>query len=110
MACMSQLAPEQTLVQRMAETEKSLKRLEASLTSGRVRIAIGPTGAIAFQGWTDNDRIGDTCATRSLMATNSWAFRQALMKAEGASGRKMNQKAILAGVHSHDGGKTWSSH
>lgn len=100
----------QTLAQRMAETEKALKRLEQSIQAGKVKIGISQNGAITFQGWQDRDGISDVCAFRSMTATNSWVLRQAVLKAEGMSGRKVNPKAIAAGVHSHDGGKTWGQH
>ena len=110
MACMSILAEGQSLASRIAETEKSLKRLETYLQTGTVRISISPQGAISFQGWRDSDRISDTCAFRSLSATNSWALRQAVMKAEAMSGRRVNLKAVAAGIHTHDSGRTWEKH
>jgi hypothetical protein len=107
---MSALEPNQTLASRISQVDAAIKRLEQYLATGTVRIGISPQGAITFQGWKDNDRISDTCAFRSMTATNSWALRQAVMKAESMSGRKVNMKAIAAGMHSHDNGKTWGSH
>ena len=110
MACMSALQPNQTLVQRIDQVDKALKRLEQYLTTGTVRIGISPQGAVQFIGWNDRDGLGDVCSFRSLSATNSWALRSAVLKAEGMSGRKVNMKAITAGLHSHDGGGTWEKH
>ena len=109
MACMSTLSEGQTLVSRMAQVEKAISRLEQYLTQGRVKLVIGPQGSIIFQGWQDRDGISDTCAFRSMSATNSHALRTAVLRAEGMSGRKVNLKAVAAGVHSHDG-RTWEKH
>jgi hypothetical protein len=106
MACTSQLSPAQTLAQRMAEVDRALKRLAQQIASGKVQLKIGPTGSIAFQGWADNDRISDTCAYRALLVSGSWELKQAVMKAEAVSGRKVNPQAVAAGHHSHDG-HTW---
>jgi hypothetical protein len=107
MACMGTLAPNQTLVQRMSQVDRALKRLEAALTGGQVKVTIGTSGAVAFSGWSDRDGISDVCAYRSLAVSSSWALRQAVARAEAVSGRKVNAQAIAAGVHSHDSGRTW---
>jgi hypothetical protein len=106
MPCDSSLAEGQTLVQRMSEVERALKRLEGYLSTGKVTVKIGPTGSIAFAGWADRDRLSDTCAYRALSLQSSWALRQQVARAEAMSGRKVNAQAVAAGVHSHDG-KTW---
>ncbi len=110
MACLGALQPNQTLVQRNAQVSAALNRLEQYIQAGTVRIGISPKGAIVFQGWNDRDGITDVCAFRSLTATNSWVMRQAVLRAEGMSGRKINPQAIAEGQHSHDGGKTWGKH
>jgi len=110
MACLSALQPNQTLVQRIAQVDAALKRLEQYIQTGTVRIGISRQGAIVFQGWNDRDSITDVCAFRSLQATNSWVLRQAILKAEGMSGNKVNPKMVENGTHSHDGGKTWGKH
>jgi hypothetical protein len=107
MACMNMLAPGQTLIERMAQVEEALARLRASLTSGRVRVAIGPRGEVSFSGWEDRDGVNDACAYRALAVANSWELRQAVARAEAQSGRKVNAHAVASGAHSHDGGKTW---
>jgi len=107
MPCNTRLAAGQTLQQRMSQIDAALKRLEQSLQTGSMRIQIAPNGAVAFVGWKDRDDVTDVCAVRSLLASNSWALRQAIARAEAMQGRKVNPQAIAAGVHSHDGGITW---
>jgi len=106
------LTPEQTLQQRMEQVRRALKQLEQKLLGSTARVVIGANGAITFAGWTPQERSGitDVCAYRTLASENSWALRQAIARAEMQSGRKVNPQAIAAGHHSHDGGRTWSTH
>jgi hypothetical protein len=110
MPCDSRLRKGQSLQDRIAEVQRSLKRLETSLKMGQVKVAIGPNGAIVFLGWKDRDDLSDVCAYRTLAASNSWELRQAVARAEVTSGRKVNPLAVAAGVHSHDGGASWAKH
>jgi DNA-binding protein YbaB len=107
MPCDSTLKENQTLKERMTEVQKALARLESYLTSGSVKVTIGANGAVAFTGWKDRDNVTDVCGYRTLSASNSWALRQAVARAEAMSGRKVNASAVAVGTHSHDGGKTW---
>jgi hypothetical protein len=107
MPCDTKLAENQTLAERTSQIEQALKRLEGYLQTGRVQMGIAPNGAIVFKGWNDRDGISDVCAYRTLAAGNSWALRQAVARAEAQHGRKVNPHAVVAGHHSHDGGKTW---
>jgi hypothetical protein len=107
MPCDTKLAAGQTLAARISQVDAALKRLERYLATGTVRIGIGANGAVAFQGWADRDNVSDVCAMRTLTAQSSWALRQAVARAEATSGRKVNARAVAAGVHSHDGGSTW---
>jgi hypothetical protein len=88
------------------------RRLEAALAAGTVQAVIGAQGGIAFRGWREGERGGltDLCAYRRLRAANSPELRRALARAEVLAGRTVNEQAINAGVHSHDGGHTWGSH
>ena len=97
------------MASRNEEIKRALAKLEAELNLGRVGVKIAPNGAVAFTGWKPDDRgdVSDVCAVRTLTAEGSWAFRQALAKAEMQQGRKMNPHVVASGVHSHDGGKTW---
>jgi hypothetical protein len=107
MPCDTRLRENQTLVERVKEIDVALKRLETSLTSGRVAVGIAPNGAVVFRNWTERNDITDVCAYRTLASQNSWALRQAVAKAEALAGRKVNAHAVTAGHHSHDDGKTW---
>jgi hypothetical protein len=109
MPCYTRVRKGVTAEQRKQQVKDALKKLEASLLSKRAKLVVGSNGAVAITGWEKNERddVTDVCAVRTLMAQNSWAFRQALASAEALAGRKMNQQAVTAGVHSHDSGKTW---
>lgn len=85
----------------------ALNRLETGLALGSVQVIIGATGSIAFKGWNDREDLADLCAYRRLSAANSPALRKALARAEAMAGRKVDQRQVAAGVHSHDGGRTF---
>lgn len=105
------LTKEQTLEQRNAQIKKALAELEKKLLASQVKVVISQQGAVAFADWSKADRAGitDVCAYRVLSVQGSWALRQAVAKAEMLAGRKVSTQAVAAGVHSHDGGKTWGS-
>lgn len=107
MPCDTQLRSGQTLEGRNNQIKAALERLKRALQSGAVKVNIGPNGAVAFQGWKDRDDVSDVCAFRTLTAEGSWELRQAVVKAEAMTGRKVNPNAVGSGTHSHDGGKTW---
>jgi hypothetical protein len=109
MPCDTRRLPNQTLTERKAEVKTAIERLIAKLTSGTVRPVVGLTGAIAFQGWGDNERsrVTDACAYRTIMATGSASAKAAIARAEMLSGRTVNRASVAAGHHSHDGGVTW---
>lgn len=106
MPCMNR--PNATPVQQKKMTD-AVKRLEALLGAG-VTVVIGATGGIAFKGWTDREGVSDLCAYRKLMSENSPALRKAVARAEVMAGRGVDQQALAAGLHSHDGGRTWGKH
>lgn len=109
MPCDTNLKQGETLVDRQRTVKESLDRLRRELASGRVRVRIAPSGAVAFDGWKPDDRSGvtDVCAYRTLAAQNSPELRQAVARAEYQQGRKVDERAVAAGTHSHDGGVTW---
>ncbi len=110
MPCDTRRKRNQTIQQRAEEVRRAVKGLDQALTMGAVKAVIGPQGAIAFQGWTNGrDDVTDVCAYRRIMATGSSLAKAAIAKAEMLSGRKVNMAAVGAGVHSHDGGRTWHS-
>lgn len=100
--------PTLTELQRQAQAE-ALRRLQAALGAGSVRVTLSRDGAAAFQGWADQDRGGlsDVCAFRKLSASNAPELRRAIAAAEARQGIKLDRRLVAAGVHSHDGGNTW---
>jgi hypothetical protein len=110
MACDTMRKPNQTIAQRATEVEKALRKLKADLLSGRVQVKIAPNGAITFANWGEREGLTDACAYRVLTFQNSGELRSAIARAEAMSGRKVNPRAIAAGHHSHDGGRTWDKH
>lgn len=93
--------------QRMTD---AVERLNKALGNNEVTLVIGAAGSIAFKGWNEREGVADLCAFRRLAASNSANLRRAIMRAEAVSGKTINQRAIINGVHSHDGGKTWGTH
>lgn len=112
MACETRLRDGQTLAARFEETRKAIAKLEQALKEGKVKVGIGPNGAVLFAQWGKADRsdVSDVCAYRTLTAASSWALKQAVAKAEQMTGRKVNPLAVAQGCHSHDNGKTWEKH
>jgi len=106
MACDTILKPKQTRQQRAEEIRRAVAALVNGLVTNRIKVKIGPQGAIAFDGWQEGARDGvtDACAYRYVMATGSALAKQAIMKAEQLAGRNVNNRAA---VHSHDGGASW---
>jgi len=99
-----------TTPQARARQQTAIKRLAAALGNNEAQLVIGAAGSIAFKGWTEREGVSDLCAYRRLAAANSPTLRRAIMRAEAISGRKIDQRSIAAGMHSHDGGQTWGDH
>jgi hypothetical protein len=110
MPCDSRLSEGQTLVQRQREIDVALRRLETALQAGAVKVVVAPNGAVTFAGWSQRSGVNDACAYRALAASGSWALRRAVAAAEATGGRKINERAVASGWHSHDGGGTWGRH
>ena len=112
MPCDTRLKPKQTISERAKEVREATERLASALAAGRVKVTVGPQGAIAFQGWeeTSRDGITDACAYRRIMAPGNAMARLAIAKAEQMAGRTVDRQAVGQGAHSHDGGQTWHSH
>lgn len=101
--------PRQTAADRKREVERTLKELERKLRERAVNIEIGRQGAVAFKGWKrDRNDVTDVCAFRRLSQAGSWELRQSIKRAEAQSGKRVNPQAVASGLHSHDGGNTWS--
>lgn len=94
----------------LEKRQSAVARLEAAIGRGTVNVSIGREGGIAFASWTDRDGVSDLCAYRALSTQNSPILRRAIARAEAMQGRRLDPRAIAAGVHSHDGGKTYSRH
>ena len=108
MACETKLKRNQTANQRIAEAQKVVEKVSAGITAGRVKVVIGPQGAVAFQGISEQDRDGvsDACIYRRMLVSGSALARQAIARAEQLAGRKVSVQAVASGVHTHDG-VTW---
>ena len=109
MPCDTRARQGQTLTQRKEEVKKVVTRLDQLLAAKKVKVKVGPQGAVAFEGWTevDRERVTDACAYRRIMSTGSALARAEIARAEQMSGRSINKQAVATGHHSHDGGKTW---
>lgn len=109
MPCDTIREPEETPEDRKRTIMETVARLEAGLSSGQVKVKVGPSGGVAFAGWPQSTRNGvtDLCAFRRLQSMNSAPLRMALARAEALAGRKADPRAIASGLHSHDGGSTW---
>ena len=109
MACDTRLKPKQTIQQRAEEVRKRVSRLDELMRRNSVQVKVGPQGAVAFIGWSEEERDGvtDACAYRRLMVSGSALAKAAIARAEQLAGRSVNKQALAHGVHSHDHGKTW---
>jgi hypothetical protein len=109
MPCDTRLKPRQTIQQRADEVRKAVEKIAAALAAGRVKAKVGPQGAIAFSGLTDEERDGitDACAYRRLMVSGSALAKAKIAAAEQLAGRSVDRKALAGGHHSHDGGEHW---
>jgi hypothetical protein len=112
MPCDTRLRKGQTISQRKAEVRDAVTKLNSAIIAGRVKPIVGPQGAIAFQGWRDEDRSGvtDACAFRMIMISGSALAKAAIARAEQLAGRSVDRRTIAHGVHSHDDGHTWHDH
>lgn len=109
MPCDSYIKLGETPEIRKKKVATALEKLEAALSAGSVKVKVGANGALTFTGWSGKDRdgISDLCAYRKLAAKGSPSLRSAIARAEVTAGRKIDERVIASGVHSHDGGKTW---
>jgi hypothetical protein len=104
MPCDSYVPKNTTPVQRKKQIEEAVERLNKAIAAGQVTLVVDrATGAVGFKGESGlkSNGVSDACAFRKLQLSGSFAFKQALQKAEMQVGRKINEKAIDAGVHMH---------
>jgi hypothetical protein len=85
-------------------------KLSEGLASGKIKPRVGPQGAIAFIGLTDEERDGvtDACAYRRIMVSGSSLARLSIARAEQLAGRTVDRSVVAQGTLSHDGGTTWN--
>lgn len=100
---------------RKAEVSNAIAILDAALKKRKVKPVVGPQGAITFAGdeWAEikaRSRLTDACAYRRIMATGSALAKAEIARAEQMAGRSVDRKVLAAGIHSHDGGRTWGGH
>jgi hypothetical protein len=109
MPCDTRLKPRQTISERKDEVRKVTERFSQGLAAGRIKAKVGPQGAIAFAGVTDEERDGvtDACVYRRLLVHGSALARAKITQAEQIAGRSVNKEAVAQGHHSHDGGEHW---
>jgi hypothetical protein len=112
MACDTMLKPRQTLAERKTEVRKRIAVIDRLVAARKVQVRVGPQGAVTFVGISDTDRDGitDACVYRMLSRSGSAATKMAIQRAEQIAGRAVDRKVVAHGVHSHDGGQTWSRH
>jgi hypothetical protein len=106
------LKPRQTLAQRKEEVRKRMSQIDKLISSGRLKLKVGPQGAVTFLGLSDSDRdgISDACIYRTITRSGSAAAKMNLQRQEMLAGKAVDRAALARGVHSHDGGQTWSTH
>jgi hypothetical protein len=110
MPCDTKLKPKQTLQQRAEEVRRVVYDVNSLISTNRIKPVIDKkTGAIAFEGLSDDIRDGvtDACIYRRLMVTGGSLTKAAIARAEQIAGRSVDKHALAHGHHSHDGGKTW---
>jgi hypothetical protein len=111
MPCDSMKKPNQTLAQRREEIRKRMKKVDRLVAQKKVKLKVGPQGAVVLIGLSAEDRDGmtDSCIVRRIMATGSAPAKLEIEKARILAGctPAQVQQAVKAGVHSHDGGASW---
>lgn len=107
MVCDTRLRARQTPEQRREEVRQAVVALDKALTAKLVKARVGPQGAIAFEGWRNEFGVSDACAYRQIMLKGSAIARAEIARAEQMAGRGVSKEALMQGIHSHNGGKSW---
>lgn len=112
MVCDTQTLPGQTLSQRKDEVRRATEALSKGLAAGRIKVKIGPQGAVVFEGLSSSERsrVSDGCLLRRLYVEGSALAKAKLAQAEQLAGRKIDKQVVASGLHSHDFGKSWHRH
>jgi hypothetical protein len=110
MPCYTIRASNQTLTERKTQVRETVTKLAAALVAGTVKPKVGPQGAIAFQGWTEQDRnrVTDVCAYRQIMSSGSAMAKLKIAQAEQLAGRPVSKQVLAQGGHYH--GDVYHSH
>lgn len=103
MPCDTKLKPNQTITQRKLEITEVVDRAMKGLVNGSIKVKLSSSGAVAFDGLTNNNDVTDACVYRRIMSTGSALAKAKLTAAQALLGRAV----VTNGEHSHDGGKTW---
>lgn len=111
MICDTRLREGQTISQRKEEVRAATEALSKGLAAGRIKVKIGPQGAVFFEGLTATDRAGvtDNCLLRRLYVEGSALAKAKIAQAEQISGRAVNKQAVAQGWHKHPG-TGWHKH
>jgi hypothetical protein len=110
MPCDTYIPVNMTPPQRRKQIDEAIDRLNKAIEAGQVTLVVDKsTGAVGFKGDWQRDGVSDSCAFRKLTLKSSMGFKRALAKAETMAGRKVNEKAVAAGVHMH-GDKFYPGH
>jgi hypothetical protein len=98
--------------QRKKEIKGAIDKLAISVMKRQARIVVGANGSVTIVGWQANDRAGitDACAYRRLLVQGNALVQAELKRAEQIAGRTVDKRMLAQGIHSHDGGNTWSTH
>ena len=112
MPCDTKLKDNQTISERKIEVRKAVDKLGAGIAAGRIKVKVGPQGAVVFDGAKSEERDGvtDACAYRRLLVSGSSLALAQIARAEQLAGRTIDKQIVGHGVHSHDGGVTWHGH
>lgn len=110
MPCDTRLKAGQSITNRKDEILRTVEAVQRALVAGRVKVKIGPQGAIAFDGIEQRNDVTDACIYRRIMVSGSALAKAEIAKAERLAGRSVNRQAVAHGAHSHDGGHTWHDH
>jgi hypothetical protein len=113
MACDTRPMKNQTLTERKTQVKQIIAFTDELIRKGKIKIVVDKkTGAIVFDGMTPQERggVSDACTYRLIMATGTASAKMAIARAEQLAGRGVNKQALTQGIHSHDGGHSWSTH
>ena len=98
-------SPKQTIKQRIEEIREVVAKLSQGLATGRIKVKVGPQGAVGFIGFEDRRGVTDGCAYRRLMVDGTALAKAKIAQAEMLAGRAVDKRVVASGVHLH--GDNW---